>query len=66
MPYFPNASSDVQRLVAALQEVLEIRIVTGQIVLHLNDSRLQQVETKTFRRIAATIQLDKSNGSGAR
>lgn len=49
----------IQTLIAELQTALEVRMISGQIVLNFNESRLASVETKTFTRIAASSGVDK-------
>ena len=44
-------STDIQSLVASLQDALGIRIACGQITLNMNDGRIESVETKTKSRI---------------
>lgn len=55
----------VQELTDALQKTLGLSVVSGQIVLNLNESRVQSVETKTFQRLTAKP-LDKPGRSGAK
>ena len=42
---------DAHQLMADLQKVLELRIRTGQITLHVRDGRLDMFETKTCARL---------------
>ncbi len=48
---------DVASLMAALQAALGVNVACGQITLHMNDGRLEKVETRTFQRLPTRAML---------
>jgi hypothetical protein len=45
--------TELQRILADLQRVLAIDIVSGQVTLNFHQQQLQSVETKTYTKITA-------------
>jgi hypothetical protein len=51
MQRFDSSDEAVRVLVGQLLQALGVSLTTGQVTLHLSESLVQQVETRTFRRL---------------
>lgn len=58
-------TANVQQIVLALQAALGVNIATGQIVLNINEGRLQSLETKSYRRFVTTKPIDTEHEKSA-
>lgn len=52
--------SDIQGLVAQLQDALGLKVTCGSITLNVNESRLSSFETKTHQRIMKPVDSRRS------